>query len=147
MNTFTLPSHVENNLSASESAEIIADHFAAISQVYDPINVDNFPPNIREALSQPNLSVVPKLEDYEVYTKICKAKKPNSTVLGDLPKKVVQEFSCELTSPLTVIYKSILKTFQYPRQWVIEYQLPLPKSYPPASEDELRKNILLQQGV
>ena len=137
-NTFTLPSHVENNLSAWESAEIIADHFAAISQHYDPISIDNFQPNIKEALSQPNLSVVPQLEEYQVFKKVCKAKKPNSTVPGDLPKKIVQEFSCELTSPVTVIYKSILKTFQYPRQWVIEYQLPLPKSYPPSSEDELR---------
>ena len=137
-NTFTLPSHIENNLSARESAELIADHFAAISQDYDPIKLDNFSPIIREALSQPDLSVVPTLEEYQVYEKICKAKKPNSTVKGDLPKKLVQEFSCELSGPVTVIYKSILKSFQYPRQWVIEYQLPLPKSYPPSSEDELR---------
>ena len=41
-NTFTLPSHAENNLSAQQSAEIIADHFASISQGYDPITVDNF---------------------------------------------------------------------------------------------------------
>ena len=85
-NTFTLPSHEEKNLTAQQSAEIIADHFAAISQDYNPIDLDCFPPNIREELSHPNLSVVPRLEDYQVYEKICKAKKPNSTVTGDPPK-------------------------------------------------------------
>ena len=68
-NTFTLPSHEEKNLTAQQSAEIIADHFAAISQDYNPIDLDCFPPNIREELSHPNLSVVPRLEDYQVYKK------------------------------------------------------------------------------
>ena len=80
LNTFTLPSHVEKNLSPQESAELIADHFAAISQDYEPIKIDNFPPNIREALSNPCMSVVPVLEDHQVYKKMCKAKKPNSQV-------------------------------------------------------------------
>ena len=93
---------------------------------------------MKEALSQPDLSVVPKLEEYEVLKKICKAKKPNSSVPGDLPKKIVKEFKCELSCPVTIIYTSILRTLQYPRQWVVEYQNPLPKVYPPASEDELR---------
>ena len=137
-NTFSLPRHVDKNLTAQQSAEIIADHFAAISQDYDPISVSNFPPKMRDDLTQPDMSVVPCLEEYDVFRKICKAKKPNSSVPGDLPKKIVQEFSCELSTPVTIIYKSILRTLEYPRQWVIEHQIPLPKSYPPSSEDELR---------
>jgi hypothetical protein len=57
---------------------------------------------------------------------------------GDLPTKIVQEFSCELSTPVTTIYNSILRTFEYPRQWVREYQIPLPKCYLPSSEDDLR---------
>ena len=57
---------------------------------------------------------------------------------GDLPKKIIQEFSCELAYPMTIIYNSILQTLEYPRQWVVEYQIPLPKSKNPSSEDELR---------
>ena len=93
---------------------------------------------MRDDLTQPDMSVVPCLEEYDVFRKICKAKKPNSSVPGDLPKKIVQEFSCELSTPVTIIYKSILRTLEYHRQWVIEHQIPLPKSYPPSSEDELR---------
>ena len=129
---------MEDNLTASQSAELIADHFAAISMEYDPININNFPPAMRELLSHPNVSVIPQLEEYQVYKKICKSKKPNSVVPGDIPKKIVKEFSCELSVPFTMIYKSILKTFEYPRQWVVEHQIPLPKVNPPSSEDELR---------
>ena len=68
-NTFTLPSHADGNLTDLQSAEVIADHFAAISQDYDPISLNNFPPIMRETLSNPDLSVVPRLEDYQVYTK------------------------------------------------------------------------------
>ena len=137
-NTFTLPDHVEQNYTARQSAELIADHFANISQEYMPINVANFPPKMRDELSQPCVSVVPQLEDFEVYTKICKAKKPNSSVPGDLPKRIVKEFSCELSTPMTTIFNSILRTQEYPRQWVVEYQIPLEKVPNPSSEDELR---------
>ena len=120
-NTFRLPAHVDRDLTPVESAELIADHFASISQEYASINANEFPPNMREALNHPDMSVVPKLQEYEVYSKMCKAKKPNSTIPGDLPIRIAQEFSCELSNPVTAIYNSILKTFQYPRQWVIEH--------------------------
>ena len=110
----------------------------AISQDYDPINIDNFPTKIRNDLRHIDMSVVPRLEEYQVHKKISSAKKPNSCIKGALPKKIVQEFSVELSFSITVIYNSILSTLQYPRQWVVEHQIPLPKCYPPSSEDELR---------
>ena len=93
---------------------------------------------MRGKIQSPDLSVVPTLEEYQVFKKISKAKKPNSSVPGDLPKKIVQEFCCELSAPVTIIYRSILKTLEYPRQWVIEHQIPLAKVHPPTCEDELR---------
>ena len=39
---------------------------------------------------------------------------------------------------MTVIFNSILRTQQYPRQWVVEQQIALPKVHPPACEDDLR---------
>ena len=85
-----------------------------------------------------DVSVIPKLSEFEVYKKLCKAKKPNSSVPGDLPKKIIQEFSCELAQPVTVIFNSILSTLEYPKQWVKEYQIPLPKVKPPTNEEHLR---------
>ena len=101
---FNLPIHVQNNLTAYQSAELIADHFSAISMEYDPINVNNFPPAMKSSLENPDVLQIPQLQDYEVYKRICRAKKPNSEVPGDFPKRLVREFSCELASPLAVIY-------------------------------------------
>ena len=38
--TFSLPKHVEDNLSALESANAICEYFSKISQEYLPLNVD-----------------------------------------------------------------------------------------------------------
>ena len=71
-NTFSLPSHVERNLTPSQSAEIMADHFSSISKDYEPISIDNFNPRMRNELLNPDMSVVPTLEEYEVYRKSVK---------------------------------------------------------------------------
>ena len=105
---------------------------------YDPIDITKFPPNLKDSLASINKSNVPNVSEHDVYCKIAAAKKPNSSVPGDWPKKVVQEFSCELALPVTLIFNSILRTLEYPRQWVIEYQIPLPKTNPPESVEDLR---------
>ena len=113
-------------------------HFAAISQNYEPICLKNFPPEVREELKSPDITAIPQLQEYKVFKRICKSKKPNSSVPGDLPRKMVQELSCELTTPVTTIFNSILRTLEYPRQWVREYQVPIPKIPNPTSEEDLR---------
>ena len=72
--------------------------------------------------------IIPKLSLYQVQKKIIRSKKPNSSVPGDLPKKIVQQFPGELNH--------ITATSSYPVQWKTEYQIPLPKVHPPESEDE-----------
>ena len=66
------------------------------------------------------------------------AKKPNSSVPGDLPKKVVTSFSVELCKPVTTIFNAATKLGEYPRPWVVEQQSPIPKILPPTCEDDLR---------
>ena len=97
-----------------------------------------FSPKLRNEFNVPDVSSVPVLTDYDVFLKIKKAKKPNSSVPGDLPRELVKEFSCELSYPVTVIFNSILRSLEYPRQWVVEYQTPIPKVHPPESENDLR---------
>ena len=82
--------------------------------------------------------VIPVLSVYDVYTKICRAKKLNSTVPGDLPKKIVQYFPADLSPPATIIFNNITSSSTYPDQWKTEYQIPVPKVYPPETEDDLR---------
>ena len=136
---FTLPSHAEDDLSTVQSAERLADYFSRISQELEPICSEKFPPWIKDKLLVGQSDVTkPVLEDWEVYEKLCKSKKPNSLIPGDLPVKLVKEFTPELSLPVTRIYNKITQTAEYPRQWVVEYQIALPKVYPPLTEDDTR---------
>ena len=59
-------------------------------------------------------------------------------VPGDLPRKIVKTFSVELAKPMEIIFNAISTKAEYPRQWIIEHQTPIPKTHPPSSEDQLR---------
>ena len=48
-NQFTLPNHV--GLTEKESAELIAEHFAAISNEYSPLNISDLSDRVREILN------------------------------------------------------------------------------------------------
>ena len=136
---FTLPQHADEGLSTLQSAERLADYFSKISQEYDPICVESFPPYIKDLLATGKTDPSkPVLEEWEVYKKLEKSKKPNSQIPGDLPVKLVKEFTPELAKPISVIYNRITETAEYPRQWVTEYQIAIPKVYPPLSEDDTR---------
>ena len=136
---FTLPSHAEEGLSPEQSAERLAVYFSKISQEFEPINPDKFPPYIKKRLQEGKTDPSkPVLLDWQVYKKLMSSKKPNSLVPGDLPVKLVKEFTPELAKPVATIYNRITQTAEYPRQWVVEYQLCIPKVQPPLSEDNLR---------
>ena len=81
---------------------------------------------------------MPILSTNEVHSRIRKAKKPHSVVPGDLPPKLVKSFSDILAGPVTMIFNHISITAQYPQQWKVEHQIPIPKVTPPSSESELR---------
>ena len=83
-------------------------------------------------------SDLPTISDFEVYQKIRKSKKPKSSVPGDLPRTLVQEFGPELATPAAKIYRNIVKSGQWPKQWRTEYGVPLQKQKNPITEDHLR---------
>ena len=88
---FEIPELVENNLDENQSAEALADFFSSISQEFEPINVDRFPPKIRLELEKGRTDEnVPILFEHEVHKNIMKAKKPHSTVPGDVKKGLSQ---------------------------------------------------------
>ena len=73
--------------------------------------------------SGPNLSV------YDVYCHIVKAKKPNSIIPWDLPRKLKKLFPEFLDYPLQVIYNKITQSKVYPAQWTVENQILISKVY------------------
>ena len=136
---FMLPEHAENDLSAVQIAEELAIHFSAISQQFEPLKIENLPPYVKAILQTAETDQTkPRLEEWQVYHRLCSAKKPNSSVPGDLPVKLLKEFLPEVVKPITLIYNRITNSGMYPRQWTVEYQISIPKVTPPSSVDDLR---------
>jgi len=77
-------------LSVNSVADRIAEHFAGISQEYDPISAPDQLPSFLPA--QPP----PVLHDYQVYTKLRKMKKTKSKLPIDIPNKLRNELALNL---------------------------------------------------
>ena len=137
--TFDIPEFVDKNFDDKQSAEALADYFSSISQEFQHLDPNKFPPNIKDELARGRIDRnFPVLEEFEVYEKIVKAKIPHSTVPGDLKRILVKECSVDLVSPVTMIYNKITESKEFPRPWVKEQQTPIPKVNPPSSMDEIR---------
>ena len=135
-NSFSLPNHERDNLSDQQCAERIADHFAAISSEFPPLDVTTLPARVQTKLECTDGA--PVISDYEAYRKIRSAKKPRSGVPNDLPKLLVQEFAPELAKPVGRIINRISSTGSWPEQWKLEHVVPIGKIPMPESEDDLR---------
>ena len=89
-------------------------------------------------IDNPVCDKLPTIEDYQVYNNLRKTKIPRSSVPGDLPRRLVREFTPELAAPVTSIFQNILKTGEWPKPWRTEYGVPLQKVANPANEEQLR---------
>ena len=132
--TFTLPGH--ENLTPQQSAEMIAEHFAAISQEYSPLNINLLPVRVRKRLA--DNTNPPIISEFECYQKLRKAKKPKSVIPGDLPSRLVKEFIVELSKPYSDLFNNILQSASWPQQFKVEHVTPISKIPLPQSEDDLR---------
>ena len=135
--TFSLPEHEAQCLTPDQSAERIAEHFASISQEYPPLNINLLPERVRDKILSDN-TPPPQLSDYDVYCKIRSAKKPKSGVPNDLPKRILQEFTPELATPVRLILQNIFKSGNWPSHWKLEHVIPIGKIPLPDTEDDLR---------
>ena len=67
-----------------------------------------------------------------------KAKKSKSVLPGDVPKRILNEFSPEFSTPMCKIFNNISKSGHWPKVWRIEYGTALQKKQNPETEDDLR---------
>ena len=122
------------HLPSSDQAEVIANKFAEISNLYEPLrSEDILIPDVE------NSKPVPLFEPFQIYEKIQKMKKKTSSVHGDIPWRVILEFSVELSTPLSNLYNCSSLAGIWPSIWKHEYITPVPKVHPPADTDDLRK--------
>ena len=134
--TFSLPQHVEDELSAIESSNKICEFFSSISQEYTPLNSETLPERVKTKLDNDSCSH-PTLADHEVFEGLKKGKKTCS-VPGDIPTKILNEFLPELTAPVAAIYREAFANHSWPTPYKKEFHLPINKVPLPQSEDDLR---------
>ena len=141
--SFSITSHIEQNLDDTAAAEKIAEHFSSISKEFPPLDVQTLPNRVKDKLSEADAALnCPILEDYQVYDQFRKRGFKSSSVPGDIPARLKKEFAPEIASTAASIFNEITRSGSYPRQWVMEYVTPIPKVTPPDSEEDLR-NISL----
>ena len=118
-----------------DQREIIANHYAKISQEYEPVKNEDF----KDFLEKHGSANPPNVGPFKVFKTIKKMNKKAATVPGDLPIKLIQIFADELTLPLCHIINSCLKGGVYPKIWKCEIVTPVPKVHPPEKLEHLRK--------
>ena len=117
---FVIPAYEEAGLTPQQAADRLADHFAAISQMVEPLNIANFQPSLRLAIQEGTTSAdKPMLTQHDVYRKLLKIKKPNSKVQGDIPKKLIMKYPFLWAGPSTTIFNSIIQEAKWPNQWKV----------------------------
>ena len=100
LRSIVLPAYVESGLSPQQCADRLADHFSAISMTVDPLDLEQFHPALRLALEEgKSYKGKPILSHHQVYTQMKHVTKPKSSVPGDIPRKLIQEFTYELAKP------------------------------------------------
>ena len=127
-----VPVECLDGLDDQEAVEEIAQHFARISQEYEPI-LDQHLPCYLPAEKPPQVN-----ED-SVYLKLKKIKKTKSTLPIDLPCQLTTEFASQLSSPVTDIINTSLQQHKYPTLWKHEWVVPAPKKKEPKCLEDLRK--------
>ena len=114
--------------------EKLADQFSEVSKIYSPLSTEDIDiGNIRD--DRP----LPDIDPYSIYLKIMSIKKKTSTVVGDIPMKVIKFCAEELSFPLSDVYSRALGHGEYPNIYKLEIVTPAPKIYPPQTAKDLRK--------
>ena len=132
-----LPAYVKQGLTPQQAADKLADHFSAISQTVDKLDISQFHPALRLAIKEGMISKnKPTLTQDQVFRKIQHAKKPNSSVPGDIPRQQLNQYTFEYAEPTSIIFNKIIKDADWPRQWVVEQTIVLSKSKTTLAEDE-----------
>ena len=136
-----LPAFVEQGLTPLQCANRLADHFSAISQSVERLDISQFHPALRLTIEKGRLSSnKPVLTQHQVYRKMIKITKPSSSVNGDVPVQLIKRYTYEYAEPATIIFNKIIKSAVWPRQWLVEQTIVLNKMKTtlPRDADDLR---------
>ena len=121
-------------LPSEEQAELIADQFTAVSNLYEPLQTSDI--DIENIFDD---RPPPEINPYLVYLKIKSIKKKTATVIGDIPMTVIKFCAEEISFPLSDVYIRAIEFGEYPDLYKVEIVTPVPKVFPPQTTKDLRK--------
>ena len=106
-----------------EIAEAINDRFASVSQSRPPINLEELPAFLP---ARPP----PQIQVWEMYEALRKLNARKAAGPDGLPGRLIKEFACELSIPVTDIFNSSLREGVVPQVWKDTTIAPNPKESP-----------------
>ena len=115
-----------------QGAQLNANHFAAISNQYSPLDNKQLPCYLPAGPPQ-------QLSEYEIYERLKRQKKTKTTLPIDIPYQLKKEFSPELATPLADIINECLIQQPYPAICKNEWVTPAPKVVKPKELSDLKK--------
>jgi hypothetical protein len=121
-----------SHLSDQEQAEAIADSFSSISNEYEYVNKDDLkiPPFSN--------SSIPQFKPHQIRKYLQKIKTNKSTAPGDIPARIIKDFSLFLCIPMASIINTGLRVGHWPKSYKRETITPTPKQFPPENREMLR---------
>ena len=118
--------------SDEEQAELIANNFAEVSQEYDKLKRDDIDiPEFDE-------SDIPYITETDVRKTLDEIDTNKSNVDGDVPSKILKQFSSYLALPFANVLNSAIRQGCWPTILKLEIVTPVAKVNPPQNLDQLR---------
>ena len=99
--------------------------FLSIASDLSPLNRKSLPAFLPSQFESPEISC------WEVYCRLRKLQLHKASVKDDLPIRIIREFACELSLPVTRILNISFRQGVVPSQWKFGQVTPIPKSQPP----------------
>ena len=110
--------------------EELAEYFNSVTKDYMPVDVSR----VQKTYDRPIYEITPDM----VETRIRQTRKPNSSVPGDIPPKLMNRLAAKISSPVSRIFNAVVREMQWPLEWKTEYQTIIPKVQNPSEYGQLR---------
>ena len=125
-----------SELEPSQQADQMADYYASTRNQFQPVCEDEFSEVLNNEVRHNVADILTTPEIVEEL--ICSMNKKSACVKGDVPFKIINYFSSQLSKPLCNIFNTIFIEGKYPEFWKIEYITLVPKCHPPTKKSEFR---------
>ena len=121
---------MDRSKSEEEIVEELAVYFNSVTADYEMMDTEK----VSLTFDRPLYPITTDM----VEQRILSSKKPNSTVPGDIPPKLVSRLAKSIAVPACSIFNEVARTIVWPSLWKQEYQTIIPKKPNPTDFSQLR---------